>query len=104
MDERRSVPRCPVAVEVRFHWLDGSVETRTVDLSPKGCRIVTADSQKVGQGGFVILSFDLPGIADPVLVNPAKVRWIGPDSIGVEFLCSKEEDQRRLRAFLERLG
>lgn len=101
MDERRMAPRYPIVIEVRFHWLDGSVKTMTVDLSAKGCRILTADPQGVERGGFVILSFDIPGHAEPVLVNPARVRWIGPDSVGVEFLCSKEEDQRKLQTFIE---
>ena len=51
----------------------------------------------------MILSLEIPGYIDPILVNPAKVQWVSCDRFGVEFLCSRDKDQRRWDEFIKEL-
>ena len=102
-DERRKFPRCSVVLWVNFRWLDYSGEAMTADLSMNGCRITAAYFRGLVRGSFVILSLEIPGEATPILVNPAKIQWVSHDRFGVEFLSSRDGDQRRLDTFLKQL-
>ncbi len=102
-DERRRFPRSSVVLGVRYRWLDCVGAATTADISVNGCRIAVPNLGGVERGGFVILSLEIPGEADPILVNPAKVQWVSGDRFGVEFLCSRDRDQRRLDAFIKEL-
>lgn len=102
-DERRRFPRSSVVLDVRYRWLDCSDEATTADLSVTGCRIMIPGLRGVTRGSFLILSLEIPGEAAPILVNPAKVQWVSRDRFGVEFLCSRDQDQRRLDAFIREL-
>lgn len=102
-DERRRFPRSSVVLGVHFRWLDYSGEAATADLSVNGCRIMMADLRGVVKGSFFILSLEIPGQTAPILVNPAKVQWVSRDRFGVEFLSSKDGDQRRLDEFIKQV-
>jgi len=102
-DERRRCPRAPVVLDVRYRWLECSGEATTADLSISGCRIAAGDLRGIVQGSFFILSLEIPGYTNPILVNPAKVQWVSHDRFGVEFLSSREGDEQRLEAFMKQL-
>lgn len=102
-DERRRYPRSSVVLGVRYRWLDCSGAATTADISANGCRIAVPHLGGVERGNFVILSLEIPGYTDPILVNPAKVQWVSCDRFGVEFLCSRDKDQRRWDEFIKEL-
>jgi c-di-GMP-binding flagellar brake protein YcgR len=102
-DERRRFARSSAFLNVRYRWLDYSGEATTADVSVNGCRITKADLRGVVRGSLIILSLEIPGQAAPILVNPAKVQWVSHDRFGVQFLSSKDTDQRRLDAYIKEL-
>ena len=102
-DERRRFPRSSIVLGVHYRWLDCDGAATTADISVNGCRIAVPHPGGVERGGVVILSLKIPGYADPILVNPAKVQWVSRDRFGVEFLCSRDRDQRRWDEFIKEL-
>jgi c-di-GMP-binding flagellar brake protein YcgR len=102
-DERRRFARSSAFLNVRYRWLDYSGEATTADVSVNGCRITKADLRGVVRGSLIILSLEIPGQTAPILVNPAKVQWVSHDRFGVQFLSSKDTDQRRLDAYIKEL-
>ncbi|MDH4187263.1 MAG: PilZ domain-containing protein, partial [Nitrospira sp.] len=101
--ERRAVPRYPVEVSVTFRWLDDSVEGTTMDLSVRGCTITVASPvlPPLTRGSFLILTLMLPHETQPVLINPAVVRWVQGVRFGVDFVSNRPADMQRLSRFLE---
>ncbi len=101
---RRAISRYPVMITVRFRWLDGWCEGTTRDLSARGCTIAAAFVSKppLARGNFLIIQLQLPSETEPMLVNPAVVRWVQGTRFGVEFIGNRPIDEQRMSEFLEK--
>ncbi len=86
--------------------VDGSVmfagehvvgEGRILDLSLPGCLLES--SKKMSAGEYLQLRLFLPDRATPLHVALAAVRWVDGSKLGVEFIRTSQEEQRRLERF-----
>jgi len=68
-------------------------------LSTAGGIIKT--QQAVNLGDYLELRVKLPDQSPPLAISLAKVRWIEGESAGLEFILVREEDQNRLRRFID---
>ena len=68
-------------------------------LSTPGGTIQT--QQAVNPGDYLELRIKLPDQSPPLAIFLAKVRWVEEDSAGLEFILVREEDQNRLRRFID---
>jgi len=98
MPENRVAPRhrvdCPIAFVVEDVTGTGIVFT----LSEQGCAVESSVS--VPGDGYASASITLPGQADPVVVDLARVRWVTRAEFGLEFRILSRTARRRLRRFL----
>jgi len=94
-------PRVAFTCKVILTGEDSSCEGQALDLSLPGCLIECVHSLKVGD--YVQLRLFLPDHAVPMDIPLAAVRWINSAKVGVEFIRSSEEDQRRLSAIVRHL-
>ncbi len=70
-------------------------------LSTPGGTIQTL--QAVNPGDYLELRIKLPDQSPPLAISLAKVRWVKGDSARLEFILVREEDQNRLRRFIDLL-
>ncbi len=57
--------------------------------------------QAVNPGDYLELRVKLPDQSPPLAISLAKVCWVKGDSAGLEFILVREEDQNRLRRFID---
>ena len=101
MDLRRQ-QRFRVHIRSVFSGLHRDEWVGTVmNLSKGGC-LVEADS-RVYSGMHVTLHLDVPGEAEPLLIERAAVRWSRGREFGVGFIAVAPPHQERLDRLLEQL-
>jgi len=98
MDLRKS-PR--VEVHARSFFAGGPIDSEgtVVDLSKRGCKIVS--DATVRPGTVLKMSLYLPDHGWPLKVQLAEVRWTRGLAFGLEFLCVPLKDYQRLRRVLQ---
>ncbi|MBX3237247.1 MAG: PilZ domain-containing protein [Nitrospiraceae bacterium] len=74
-------------------------EGRTLDLSLPGCLLQSATPLIAGD--YVQLRLFLPDFETPLHVPLAAVRWVDGSRVGVEFIRTSQEEQRRLKQFVQ---
>ncbi len=76
-------------------------EGQVLDVSLPGCLIEGVHTFKVGD--YVQVRLFLSDQIMPMDVPLAAVRWVDSTRVGVEFIRSSKDDQRRLTSLVERL-
>lgn len=69
-------------------------EGRSADINMSGCSVES--DQCISKGIYLTLRIHLPGLAAPVNVTLARVRWVHGSEFGVEFIQLRPQDQLRL--------
>lgn len=100
--EHRQHPRFPV----RFHSSFSSAnivsgEGNLVDLSIRGCRILSATEVKAGT--TLQLRVDRSGGQPPIQVKQAVVRWCRDRGFGLEFVSLAPDEWARLQHVVKEL-
>lgn len=98
MTEGRRIPRHPAECPASFAVEDVFGVGVVYNLSDQGCAVTSAVS--VPDEGYASVSITLPGEADPVLVELARVRWATRQEFGLEFRIISHAEKRRLQRFL----
>ena len=75
-------------------------EGRVLDLSLPGCLLES--SEKIFEGEYVQLRLFLPDTQTPLQVSLAAARWVDGTRAGLEFICTTQDQQRRLEHFVRR--
>lgn len=98
--QARYSQRVPVECSVMFSG-EGTVgEGRMLDLSLPGCLLESP--QKLSTGEYVQLRVFLPDLPIPLHVPLAAVRWVNGFKVGIEFIRTSRDEQRRLEQFVRR--
>lgn len=85
---------------VMFAGDDFVGEGRVLDLSLPGCLLESP--KKVTAGEYLQLRLFLPDRQAPLHVALAAVRWVEGSKLGIEFIRTSEDEQRRLEQFVRR--
>jgi hypothetical protein len=97
LNRRRSI-RLTVECPVSFAIEDVEGTGTVYNLSHDGCAVST--SVAVPDEGYASASLTLPGQAEPVLVDLARVRWATPTGFGLEFRILQPSSRKRLLRFI----
>lgn len=97
MQIRRYI-RLPVEFAVEFSGEESFGEGVLTDLSMGGGSVVS--DQPVQVGWLLRLRIPLSDTEKPVVVQQAKVKWVGEGQFGLEILVMSKEDQQRLNQFI----
>ena len=110
--EKRSNPRVPIKIPLKFRLLDGAkdpatisgmrkteISSQAVDASLGGMYIIL--EQKLDIGNIMSLHFTLPEIPGELSAF-AEVVWGNESGVGVHFLALKPEDMQSLDWTLSR--
>lgn len=101
--QARYSQRVKVDCSVRFAGESGVREGRILDLSLPGCLLESPE--KISPGEYVQLRLFLPDLQAPLQVSLAAVRWVQGVRVGLEFIRTSLDEQRRLERFVrEHLG
>ena len=91
-----SFSRSEVSVSFRGdHQGAGTV----VDLSTKGCKVLSA--AHVQPGDRLLLILRVPRQATPLTINQASVRWVDDGSFGLEWAALPPDAERKLKRLIE---
>jgi hypothetical protein len=91
-----SFSRSEVSVSFRGdHQGAGTV----VDLSTKGCKVLSA--AHVQPGDRLLLILRVPRQATPLTINQASVRWVEDGSFGLEWAALPPDAERKLKRLIE---
>jgi hypothetical protein len=90
--------RISVSCSVVFAGDDGVGEGRILDLSLPGCLLEGADTLKTGD--YVQLRIFLPDLQTPLHIPLAAVRWVDGFKVGLEFIRTSRQEQKRLEQFV----
>lgn len=90
--------RISVSCSVIFAGNDGVGEGRILDLSLPGCLLQGADTLKTGD--YVQLRIFLPDLQTPLHIPLAAVRWVNGFKVGLEFIRTSHQEQKRLEQFV----
>ena len=74
-------------------------EGRMLDLSLPGCLLQSAIPLVAGE--YVQLRLFLPDLETPLHIPLAAVRWVDGSRVGLEFIRTSSEEQRRLEQFVD---
>jgi hypothetical protein len=94
----RIVVRCPVVVTTGTQVGAGYI----LDLTLPGCLIESPLAVQKAQS--LHLEMFLPGIASPLIVTLAVIRWTEGNRFGAEFIKMHQSQQRILRRFMVEQG
>ena len=97
MNRRRSA-RLAVECAVSFAIEDMEGKGTVYNLSEHGCAVMT--STPVPDEGYASASITIPGQAEPILIELARVRWASPTEFGLEFQILRQSSRKRLLQFL----
>lgn len=100
-DERRVQPRFTAQFRSTFSGNKQEGQGRTVDISAGGCKIES--DMRVEQGATFECRLHIPGLDWPLRVDEAIVRWIGPNSFGLEFARVAPDELVKLTSVLTNL-
>ncbi|MGZ8393536.1 MAG: PilZ domain-containing protein [Nitrospira sp.] len=98
--QARYSQRIGVECPVMFAGDNSIGEGRILDLSLPGCLLES--SEKIIEGEYVQLRLFLPDAQTPLQVSLAAVRWVDGIRVGLEFICTSHDQQRRLEHFVRR--
>lgn len=98
--QTRYSQRVSVDCSVMFAGENVVGEGRILDLSLPGCLLESSKQMTAGQ--YIQMSLFLPDRATPLNVALAAVRWVDGSKLGVEFIRTSKEEQRRLEHFVAR--
>ncbi|WHZ21773.1 MAG: hypothetical protein OJF47_000885 [Nitrospira sp.] len=98
--QARYSQRVPVECPIMFAGESAVGEGRMLDLSIPGCLLESP--QKMSAGEYVQLRLFLPDLQMPVHVPLAAVRWVNDFRVGIEFIRTSRDEQRRLEQFVRR--
>jgi len=98
--ENRYSQRVPMDCSVMFAGENFVGEGRVVDLSLPGCLIESP--KRLAAGEYLQLRLFLPDRQAPLHVALAAVRWVEGSRLGIEFIRTSEDEQRRLEQFVRR--
>lgn len=93
---RKSRALLRVRIEFEGSLSDDQIqgEGHSTDIHVSGCSVES--DQRVSPGIYLTLRVHLPGVAGPVTVTLARVRWAHGSEFGVEFIQLSHQDQLRL--------
>ena len=101
--QARYSQRVKVDCSVKFAGENGVREGRIIDLSLPGCLLESPE--KISPGEYAQLRLFLPDLQTPLQVSLAAVRWVQGVRVGLEFIRTSLDEQRRLERFVrEHLG
>jgi PilZ domain len=83
---------------VIFSGGNGVGEGRLVNLSLPGCLLES--TEHISPTDYMRLRLFLPDQQAPLEVNLAAVRWVGGSRVGLEFIRTSKDAQRRLERFV----
>ena len=92
--QNRYSQRVPLDCSVMFAGDACVGEGRIVDISLPGCLLES--SKQVTAGEYLRLRLFLPDQQAPLHVALAAVRWVEGSKLGIEFIRTSEDEQRRL--------
>ena len=98
--QNRYSQRVPMDCSVMFAGDDFVGEGRILDLSLPGCLLESP--KKMTAGEYLQLRLFLPDHQAPLHVSLAAVRWAEGTKLGIEFIRTSEDEQRRLEQFVRR--
>ena len=75
-------------------------EGRILDISLPGCLLESPKQIRAGE--YLQLRLFLPDQQAPLHVALAAVRWAAGSKLGIEFIRTSEEEQRRLEQYVRR--
>ncbi|MET0516190.1 MAG: PilZ domain-containing protein [Nitrospiraceae bacterium] len=96
--QTRYSQRISVSCSVIFAGDDGVGEGRILDLSLPGCLLEGAETLKTGD--YVQMRIFLPDLQSPLNVPLAAVRWVDGFKVGLEFIQTSRQEQKRLEQFV----
>ena len=96
--QTRYSQRISVSCSVVFAGDDGVGEGRILDLSLPGCLLEGAETLKTGD--YVQLRIFLPDLQTPLHIPLAAVRWVDGFKVGLEFIQTSRQEQKRLEQFV----
>ncbi|MBX3345350.1 MAG: PilZ domain-containing protein [Nitrospira sp.] len=97
--QTRYSQRVSVDCSVMFAGENVVGEGRILDLSLPGCLLESSNNMTAGE--YIQLRLFLPDRATPLHVALAAVRWVDGCKLGVEFIRTSQEEQRRLAQFVK---
>ncbi len=101
--EQRQHPRFPVQFQSSFRSANlVSGEGTLVDLSIRGCRIVSVSTVKPGT--TLNVRIDVSSHAPSIHVQEAVVRWCRDGTFGLEFVSLIPEEWAQLQRLVKELG
>jgi hypothetical protein len=95
---RRRSPRLSVQCPVSFAIEDVEGTGTAFNLSEYGCAVTT--SVPVPDEGYASAAITIPGQAEPIMIDLARVRWASPTAFGLEFRILRHNSRKRLLRFL----
>ena len=98
--KNRYSQRVPMDCAVMFAGDNVVGEGRVLDISLPGCLLESA--KKMTAGEYLQLRLFLPDRQAPLHVALAAVRWVESSKLGIEFIRTSEDEQRRLEHFVRR--
>ncbi len=98
--QARYSQRVTVECSAMFAGESAVGEGRILDLSLPGCLLES--SKKMSTGEYVQLRLFLPDLQTPLHVPLAAVRWVEGVRVGLEFIRTSSDGQRRLEHFVRR--
>jgi PilZ domain len=81
--ERRRYPRVPAQLQGFLLGNSHEVEGQTIDLSLGGAQFDC--DMEVYPGKVIRVRLTIPGLAESLNIEEARVQWVGDDTFGVEF-------------------
>lgn len=104
LENRRNRCRFPVHLPTTFAGPGVCMQGMGIirDLSLEGCRIDAPAS--LPPSLLVELRIYIPGQEYSVVIDGAKVQWVGAQTLGLNFLRIANEEQHHLKGFIERLS
>ena len=98
--QARYSQRVTVECSVMFAGESAIGEGRILDLSLPGCLLESPE--KMFPGEYVQLRLFLPNHQTPLQVSLAAVRWVDGCRVGLEFIRTSRDEERRLEHFVRR--
>ena len=93
--------RVPMNCSVMFAGDNCVGEGRILDISLPGCLLESPKQMIAGE--YLQLRSFLPDHQAPLHVPLAAVRWVEGSKLGIEFIRTSEDEQRRLEQFVRRI-
>ena len=97
--DRRAHRRVPVQVQGFLSGNSHEIEAVTLDLSVGGARFDC--DLEVCPGKVIRVRLVIPGAAEPVSIEAARVQWVGEDTFGVSFQDVQPDELDELEQLID---